>query len=701
MAEGRPTAASMAGCADLLIEIGCEELPPRALDTLREALFAGVCAGLERERIAFERDGSGAYASPRRLAVLLRAVAPAQPDQEQQRRGPAVAAAFGPDGRPTPAAEGFARSVGLTVGALGRLQTERGEWLVARLEQPGKPLREVLYPVLEEAARSLPVPRPMRWADHDFSFVRPVHWLVVLHGEDVLHGTLLGQAADRLTRGHRVHAPGPHAIPHAGLYLAVLAAARVLADPAERRERIRAQLLAADPATRIDSALLDEVNNLVEWPVAIGCSFDEAFLNVPHAALVASMQDHQKFFPVLSPGASGAVTNRFVAVANLESAHTETVRSGFERVIRPRLADARFFLVQDEKHPLEHFSAALDHAVFQQKIGSIGDKSRRIASISRKIAEKLSVDPQLCARAAELAKCDLMTQMVGEFPELQGIMGRHYALHGGEPPAVADAIAEHYLPRFAGDAIPGTATGQVVALADRADTLVGIFAAGLRPTGNKDPFALRRNALGMVRILLEANLSLPLDRLLALAANELAGQGIPTPPEMLGEVRDFVVERARQHFRDAGYGAELVNAVLLSGWVSLPDLHARLRALADFMGQEPAQSLAAANKRISNILRKASEDFGTIIEEDRLVFEEERELYAEIVASELAVEPLLRKSDYVASLTQLAQLRPAVDRFFDGVMVMDEDPALRRNRLALLARLKSLFDQIADLSVLG
>ena len=687
--------------ADLLIEIGCEELPPGALDALREALFDGVCAGLERNRFEFERAGSAAYASPRRLAILLRAVAAAQPAQQLERRGPAVSAAFDASGRPTAAAEGFARSVGLGVNVLERQRTERGEWLVAHLQQPGRSLVELLYPLLEQAAHELPVQRPMRWADHDYSFVRPVHWLVVLYGDRVLPGNLFGQAADRLTRGHRIHSPGTHAIPHASAYLQTLAAARVLADPAQRRERIRAGLLAADPATRIDDALLDEVNNLVEWPVAIRCTFEKAFLEVPHEALVASMQDHQKFFPVLAAGGSGAVTHHFVAVANLESADVETVRRGFERVIRPRLADARFFLEQDQKRPLADYADALGQIVFQQKIGTVGDKSKRITELSRKIAEKLALEPATCARAAQLAKCDLMTQMVGEFPELQGIMGRHYALHAGEPAEVAEGIAEHYLPRFAGDAIPASPVGQVVALADRADTLVGIFVAGQRPTGNKDPYALRRAALGLVRILLEASLPLPLDRLLALTANQLSGQGVGIAPDVLGEVRDFIVERARQHFRDGGHSAELVNAALASAWNTFSDLEARLHALSAFMGQEAAQSLAAANKRIGNILRKADEEFGDTIAEDRLILEEERELLALIMRSERALAPLLERADYQASLNELARLRPAVDIFFDAVLVMDPDPALRHNRLALLARLKSLFDQIADLSVLG
>ncbi len=687
--------------ADLLVEIGCEELPPGALDELREALFTSLCDGLEGERIDFDRPASLSFATPRRLAVHLRAVAAAQPAQDLERRGPALKAAFDASGEPTPAALGFARSVGLTVDQLQREETDKGTWLAARVHQPGQALETLLYPLLEKVLRQLPVPRPMRWAAHDFSFVRPVHWLVVLHGDRVLPGALFGHEAGDSTRGHRIHAPGPHRIARAEAYLETLEAARVLADPARRRERIREQVLAAEPAARIEPGLLDEVNNLVEWPVAIACSFDADFLAVPHEALVASMQDHQKFFPVAADDGSGGVTNRFVAIANLESADPSQVRAGFERVIRPRLADARFFLQQDLKQPLERYGAGLDDVVFQQKIGTVGDKSRRIAAVASKIAAKLGHEPEPAERAARLAKCDLMTQMVAEFPELQGIMGRHYAVAAGESEDVATAIAEHYLPRFAGDELPTTDAGRAVALADRADTLVAIFAAGLRPTGNKDPFALRRSALGLVRILLEAGVALPPERLLAMAANELTAQGVEVPPDVLTDARAFVIERMRPYFRDAGFPTELTNAALASEWTTLSDLQARLAALDGFMGLEPSQSLAAANKRIGNILRKAEDEGFSDIEEDRLVLDEERELYQLITGAEQALAPLLKARDYAGALAELATLRPAVDRFFEGVMVMDDDDALRRNRLALLARLKAQFDRIADLSVLG
>ncbi|HMB58514.1 MAG TPA: glycine--tRNA ligase subunit beta, partial [Xanthomonadales bacterium] len=589
----------------LLIELGCEELPPKALDDLRIALFSAVCAGLKQEKITFDEPGSQAFSTPRRLALLLADVNAQQEDQDQERRGPALKAAFDAEGKPTGAAKGFARSVGLEVDQLETVETDKGSWLAANVHIPGKPLSELIFPILEQALKQLPVPRPMRWSDHEFSFVRPVHWLVVMYGKDTLPGSLFGLQANKLTRGHRIHAPGPHRLAHAGEYQDVLKKAFLVADQEERSSLIAKALIDADPLTRIDEGLLAEVNNLVEWPVAVVCSFDEAFLAVPHEALVASMQDHQKFFPVNAGPDSVAVSNRFIVISNIESTQPDEVREGFERVVRPRLADARFFLEQDQLHPLEHYLSALNAVVFQQKIGSIGDKSKRMAAISKNIASKLSFNEAICERAARLSKCDLVSQMVGEFPELQGTMGHYYALHGGEPAELAEAIAEHYQPRFAGDAIPASPAGQIVGLADRCDSVVGIFAAGLRPTGNKDPFALRRSALGLIRILLEAELDLPLDRLLALAANQLTEQGMTVEPAVLADVREFITERARSHFRETGFETEVVSAALSSDWDSFPDLHARLNALNEFLDNDSGRSLAAANKRIGNILKKS------------------------------------------------------------------------------------------------
>ena len=690
----------MGDAADLLIELGCEELPPKALDTIRNAFFSGVSKGLENSGISFDPADSRAYSTPRRLALHFKHVAARQPDQELDRRGPALQAAFDQDGKPTGAALGFARSVGKDVSELEALKTDKGEWLFVKVHQPGKPLRELIYPILEQALKQLPVPKPMRWANHDFSFVRPVHWFVLLHGEEVIDGELLGLEANRLTRGHRIHSTGPHSLKSAGDFIQVLEDARVIADQNERASKIGQMLQQADADVIIDANLLNEVTNLVEWPVAVKCSFEKEFLEVPHAALIASMQDHQKFFPVRNPEEPGEVINRFVAISNIESLDESAVREGYERVIRPRLADARFFLEQDRKQPLEAYLPRLDKVVFQQKIGTIGDKSRRMASVSGKIADFLSADSEASGRAALLAKCDLMTLMVGEFPELQGNMGRYYAEFSGESEKVATAIGEHYSPRFAGDDIPSSAYGQVVSIADRLDSLVGIFAAGLRPSGNKDPFALRRAALGLVRILIEAGLELPLNRLVAFAADELSEQ-LEVNDSLLLEVREFIAERLRHYYREQGFSAELINAALASAWDTLPDLDRRLRALSDFMGQEAALSLAAANKRIGNILRKSEQDISEEIDTNRLNLTQEVKLFDEISNLSGEIGPLLETGDYASSLLLLARLREPIDVFFDSVMVMDEDPVLRNNRLALLARLKALFDRIADLSVLG
>lgn len=686
--------------ADLLVELGCEELPPKALDGIREAFMGGVRDGLESNNIDYDIAGSRSYSSPRRLAVLFKGVAPQQPDLDQERRGPAVSAAFDAEGKPTRAALGFARSVGKEVSELETVETDKGSWLVARVHEPGKPLAKLIFPILEQAIKQLPVPKPMRWGDHDFSFVRPVHWLVVMHGDRVIEGSLLGQRASNQTRGHRIHSPGPHTLPESADYEEVLLRACVRVDQDLRKAHIRRILEQSDNNVLIEENLLNEVNNLVEWPVAVSGSFEEEFLEVPHSALIASMQDHQKFFPVLSANNPEKVCNRFVAISNIESSHEASVREGYERVIRPRLADARFFLEQDKQQPLEEYIPLLDRVVFQNKIGSIGDKSRRMAVISKNMAEDINVEPQHVVRAARLCKCDLLTQMVGEFPELQGEMGRHYALASGEHADAAEAIGEHYSPRFAGDDIPASVAGKLLSISDRLDTLVGIFAAGQRPSGNKDPFALRRSALGLVRILIEAEMDISLNRLLALSANSLADQ-VEVSPELLVDIREFIVDRLRNYYRDQGHGSELISAVLASGWDTLPDLDRRLNALAGFMGQEEAASLAAANKRIGNILRKSQDKISKKIDSDKLIFAEERALFEEINALEKEIKPLLEDGDYASSLEVLARLRDPVDAFFDAVLVMDKDPALRINRLSLLASLKDLFDRIADLSVLS
>ena len=691
------------GSADLLIELGCEELPPKSLSILGQTLFDGFLNQLKKAELTFNAAGSRAYYTPRRLALLISNVAARQPDQVMDRKGPALVAAFDSDNKPTPAATGFARSVGKTVEELDTLKTDAGEWLFCRVEKPGQLLEDLFLPMLETALAALPVAKPMRWASNDFSFIRPVHWLVTMHGPKVLKSSLFGLNSGNTTRGHRIHSPGPHEIPSASDYEQVLESACVVVDQDKRRDIVKNQVIslgeAAGGKAVVDAGLLAEVTNLVEWPRSICGSFDTEFLSVPAEALIASMQDHQKFFPIVSND-KGVLINRFIAVANLDSLDFDAVREGFERVIRPRLSDARFFWDQDNKSSIEDWVQQLDGIVFQKTLGSVGDKSRRIAVISEKIADEAGVDEAAVKRAASLCKCDLVSQMVGEFPELQGIMGRYYALQSGEKNEVALAIGDHYLPAFSGDRLATEPVGKVVALADRLDTLTGIFATGLKPTGNKDPFALRRAALGVVRILLDGELKIELDRGLAIAALALQDQ-LPVTPQTLLELRQFIMERLKHHLREKGYETSLINAALDAPLGTLPDLVLRLDALGDFMQHDVASNLAAANKRIGNILRKAGTLEDNTIKDDLLVIEEERTLFKEVKRISNDLKPLYEKADYTAALTLLAGLSAVVEAFFDKVMVMDDDPQVRTNRLGLLAELKGLFDRIANLALLG
>ncbi len=706
--------------ADLLIELGCEELPPKSLPTLGNALLSGFSAQLEKAGLSFDAHASRVFYTPRRLALLMSQVADCQPHQVLERKGPALSAAFDADGKPTPAALGFARSVGKSVEELDQLKTEQGEWLFCKVEKVGETLNSLLFDMLETALADLPIAKPMRWANNDFSFIRPVHWLVVLYGDKVIDGELFGLTAANTTRGHRIHSPGPHIIGKASNYAGVLKSAFVIADQDVRKQTIRQQATTTGTANidgavpgdsspahadglsppkgraLIDESLLEEVSNLVEWPCPILGSFDQTFLDVPSEALIASMQDHQKFFPVIDRD-SGELLARFIAIANIESKNPEAVREGFERVIRPRLADARFFWDQDNKEPIENWLSRLDSVVFQNKLGSIGDKSRRVSEISGKIAEVTAVDVNLAGRAARLCKADLVSHMVGEFPELQGTMGGYYALNSGEDKLVALAIAEHYQPAFSGDQLPSDPVGKVVALADRLDTLIGIFATGLKPSGNKDPFALRRAALGLIHILLNGELRINLDELLALGAT-VVSQQLPVSPDLLSEIRQFILERLKNWLCDQGYPTKLVNAVLDAPLNTLPDLVSRLDALQDFMALDVSARLANENKRIGNILRKSKLDAVGEVDERLLIVEEESHLFREVSRISTKLDRLYEVGDYKAGLGLLAALSGPVEAFFDKVMVMDDDPEIRENRLNLLASLKSMFDRVANLA---
>ncbi len=687
----------MSDTRDLLIEIGTEELPPKALRRLSLAFADEMARGLDGASIQPEKIH--VYATPRRLALMLKALPTAQSDRETTRRGPAVAAAFDDEGCATQAATGFAKSCGVEVEELDQLETKKGSWLSFRAIEKGQPTTALIPDLVSRALAALPIPKRMRWGDRDDEFVRPVHWVVLLFGDEVIDATILGVKADRSTHGHRFHHPEAIYLAEPEAYLPILETeGHVLVDYAVRQEAIRAQVIEQAKAlggeALIDDDLLNEVTALVEWPVAISGRFDEAFLEVPSEALISSMQDHQKYFPVVD--AEGKLLPHFITVANLTSTDPAQIQAGNERVIRPRLADAAFFWNQDRKQPLGERADRLRSMVFQKQLGTLFDKKERVSELSGRIAKLIGGNTEYAERAAHLCKCDLLTNMVYEFPELQGIMGRYYATHDGEAEEVATAIEEHYLPRFAGDTLPVTATGQAVALADRLDSMVGIFATGQQPTGVKDPFALRRAAIGVIRICIEQQLDLDLETLLKTAADALK-QKIDTK-SAVNEVFGYIMDRLRGYYQDKGVDIDLIDAVLATHPTRLLDLDRRIKACQAFRSLPEASSLAAANKRISNILKKTDEDIPEKVDISQLVDNAEKQLATVLNDLNIEVVPMMEAGNYTPALTRLAALRESVDAFFDEVMVMVEDDALRANRLALLRNLSNLFLRVADLS---
>ena len=681
----------------LLLELGAEELPPTALDALSDAFAAGIQKGLQDAEIPFQRVS--AFATPRRLAVQVTALANKQPDREVERRGPALAAAF-KDGTPTKAAEGFARSCGVSVDELIHLETDKGTWLGYREQQPGESVQALLPDILGKAIAALPVPKNMRWGSSRIEFSRPVHWLVALYGRDVIAAEALGLESSRTTYGHRFHAPGAIQLGHADEYLEALENAYVLADRDQRRERIREQVLAEAEVQNahavIDEDLLVEVSGLVEWPVALTGSFDERFLEVPAECLISSMKANQKYFHLLDD--QGNLKPLFITISNIDSADPQQVISGNEKVIRPRLADAAFFYETDRKHTLASRIPQLESVVFQQQLGTLADKARRSSVIASYIAEQIQGDVTHVQRAVALAKCDLVTEMVLEFPELQGIMGRYYAEQDGESADVAQALEEQYLPRFASDAIPQSATGKALALADRLDTLVGIFGIGQRPTGAKDPFALRRASIGVLNILVKGELNLDLRELLSVATEQ--HQGLPKADGLVEDVLTYMLDRFRAWGQEEGISAEMYLAVRARPVTKPLDFARRLRAVKAFAQREEATALAAANKRVSNILSKQSHDGSTQVDPALLQEQAEQTLFDAVTACETKVSPLFAAGDYQQALDVLATLREPVDAFFDHVMVMADDDSIRRNRLALLASLQALFLAVADIAEL-
>jgi len=684
--------------ADLLIELGTEELPPKSLLKLSQAFADEVFKGLGNAGLVPDPAKTPqSFAAPRRLAVRVPKVLLRQPDRDQERRGPALQAAFDANGNPSKAAEGFARSCGTTVAKLDRLKTDKGEWLVYRERQKGEAAARLIPEILDQALKALPIAKRMRWSDLDAEFLRPVHWLVLLHGDKVVPAEVLSVQSGRESRGHRFHYPKPVKLKNAGEYEIKLKKAFVMADFESRRKRI--QDGAVKLATRvggkvvIDVDLLDEVTSLVEWPEPLLAGFEQKYLDVPAEALITTMQDNQKYFPVVNT--RGNLLPHFITVANIRSKQKKKVLQGNERVIRARFSDAEFFWNSDRKVKLESRVDRLKNVVFHNKLGTLYDKAERVSKLAEIVAEELHTDVSVAQRAGMLAKADLMSGMVGEFPELQGVMGCYYAAHDGESDEIAAAMEEQYLPRFAGDRLPKTPTGNALAVADKLDTIVGIFSTGEVPTGDKDPFALRRAALGVLRIIIENKLELNLWTLLRSAAVHFTDHDAT---ELSITIYDFMMDRLRAYYVDAGVKRDVFEAVLACRPEHPLDFDGRVRAVQAFQKLKEAESLAAANKRISNILRQAGNLDWDHVSKELLQDEHEIKLAARISEMQTTVEPLFAAADYTTAMKKLATLRPEVDNFFDHVMVMVDEEAVRDNRLAILQGLRKLFLRVADLS---
>ena len=730
--------------APLLVEIGTEELPPRALRKLSEEFANALSAGLEAA--CLDSGEATPYATPRRLAVHVGEVACAQPSREVERRGPRLDIAFDAVGNPTPAALGFARSCGVSVSELQPLETDKGTWLAWRSTRAGEHATALIPGIVATALGRLPLPRRMRWSDREFEFIRPVHWAVLLFGEDVIEAEILGVRTGSATRGHRFHHPEAIVLRSPADYAGALRdPGRVIADFDARIERIRAQASEAAAAVggqpENDEALLEEVAALVEWPVTLLGSFDPEFLDLPDPVLRATMKGHQRYFPVANT--QGRLLPHFVAVANIESRRPDTVREGNERVIRPRLRDAEFFFREDLKTPLAERRDELHGIVFQEGLGTLHDKSKRVSALAGEIAQAMEESQEtieLARRAGLLCKCDLVTEVVGEFPELQGVMGREYARRSGEPEALASAIGELYLPAFAGDMLPATPIGRALAIADRLDSLVGLFDIGQAPSGDRDPFGLRRAALGVLRILVEGELDLDLEVLLAAAAEGYCAVPLPVPetakplqeirsgtagatsddlpvPERTkplqwadypglanqdtpARVQEFLVERLRTYYAGQGVPTTVFAAVHARRPARPLDFAKRIHAVNAFRRLPEAESLAAANKRISNILRQAGNPTTAGADEAMLTDGAERDLHAGLTALRPKVEERLKAGDHGAAMRLLATLRDSIDAFFDTVLVMAEDHEVRANRLALLGEIRALFLETADISLL-
>ncbi len=684
-----------------LVELGTEELPPKALKSLGEAFATQFEAALTQADLSF--DSVSWFAAPRRLAVYVSGLAEGQADKVVEKRGPAVSAAFDADGNPTKAAQGWARGNGIDVADAERLVTDKGEWLLHKAHVPGQSVAELLEGLINQAVSKLPIPKPMRWGNYNTQFIRPVHTLCVLYGSEVVNLSVLGLTSGRVVQGHRFHGEGRFELDHADNYASALEQQYVLADFEARKDKVRQQLEDAAQSLSLkpdyNEDLLEEIASLVEWPVVLQAGFDEAFLAVPKEALIYTMKDDQKYVPLLD--SDGALSNTFLFVTNIESRDASQVISGNEKVIRPRLADAEFFFNSDKKTTLESRLESLETVLFQKQLGTLKEKSERISALSAFIASQIDATETQAARAGLLAKTDLMSNMVMEFPDVQGVMGKYYALNDGEDAPVAEALYEQYMPRFAGDALPSSGVSASVALADKLDTLVGIFGIGQLPKGDKDPFALRRAAIGVLRIVTELSLPLDLETLVSKAI-DVYGDKL-TNAETQSQVVDFVLGRFTALLQDQAIAIDVIQAVAARRPTKPADYLARVHAVDKFRALEEAEALAAANKRVANILAKQNvEVTDTVnIDESLLAEEAEKALYVELKAAQKEVDIAVPSQDYTRILTALATLRNVIDNFFDNVMVMADDEAVKNNRLALLSLLRQLFLTTADISILA
>lgn len=685
---------------DFLLEIGTEELPAKALGGLIEALSSGITQGLEKQNIAFGEIEL--FSAPRRLAVYIHDVAVEQASKLVERRGPALQAAYDANGNATPATLGFARSCGVAIEQLEKLETDKGSWLIYKQQQAATATEQLLPSIIQASVTALPIPKPMRWANHDYAFLRPVHWLMVLFGDAIVPMELLGCDSDRISYGHRFHSPGSIRIGVPKEYQSKLRDIGMVLASVEERKTIIVQQT-KDRAHEvggkavIDDELLNEVVNLVEWPVAMRGTFEERFLAVPQECLISTMADNQRYFHVVD--GKGKLMPYFITIANIESEYPVAVIQGNEKVIRPRFSDAEFFFNADKKMRLCDRRAGLSNVVFQQKLGTLAEKATRVAELAGQIAGVIGADENKAYRAAELCKADLLSAMVNEFPELQGVMGEYYALNDGEDTEVAQAIREHYLPRFSGDAMPQTKTGIAVALADRLDTLVGIFGVGQAPTGAKDPFALRRAAIGLLRLCVENELALDLKEAITWSVRIL-GERVSNP-NTLAEVQEFVLARFKGQYQDEGVASEVLTSVAVLEPTNPFDFDRRVRAVKHFVGLPESAALAAANKRVRNILAKSDVDLSAVtVTEGALIEKAEQDLWRALSVARKETLPLMLSGDYTAVLVRLASLRTAIDAFFDHVMVNTPHEEIRKNRLALLHSLQQMFSAVADISQL-